>query len=336
MSIASRTAIRTVVLAGLLFAALTGSRAIAAAPDITVILLGTGSPIVEPGGLGARMPQGRAGAMTLVRAGEEVLLFDAGRGVVERLYQANAKASEITGVFLTHFHSDHTVGLPDLWLTGRLRLAWGSRTKPLEVWGPAGNVQFIGELSKAYQSDVKARSTEPHSEILGHEFDKDGVVLERNGVKVTAFTVDHGPTKPAVGYRIDYRGRSVLISGDTRYDENVIKYGIGVDLLLHEVLVASPKLLQARPGLKSIFDLHTSPEQCGEVFTKTKPKLAAYTHLVFFGGPAFGAPVPAPTVDDMIAETRKTYAGPLESGEDLMTFEIGDTVTVIRPKSANQ
>ena len=278
------------------------------------------------------MPQGRAGAMTLVRAGDETLLFDAGRGVVERLYQANTKASDLTAVFLTHFHSDHIVGLPDLWLTGRLRLAWGSRTKVLDVYGPTGNAQFIAELAKAYDADVKARSTEPHAGIAGHEFTKDGVVFDRNGVTVTAFTVDHGPTKPSVGYRIDYKGRSVLISGDTRYDENVIKYGAGVDLLLHEVLVASPKLLQARPAMKSIFDLHTSPEQCGEVFAKTKPKLAAYTHLVFFGGPAFGAPGAAPSVDEMMAETRKTYQGPLVSGEDLMVFEIGDSVKVIPPK----
>jgi len=322
------------MLVWLLGALPSGERAMAqgtGAPDITVTLLGTGSPIIEPGGLGSKMPQGRVNAMTLVRAGDEVLLFDAGRGVVERLYQANAKASDLTAVFLTHFHSDHIVGLPDLWLTGRLRLAWGSRSKPLEVWGPAGNEQFISELSKAYDADVRARPTEPHSGIVGHEFVQDGVVYEKNGVKVTAFTVDHGATKPAVGYRIDYKGRSVLISGDTRYHDNVIKYGMNVDLMLHEVLTASPKLLQARPQLKSIFDLHTSPEQCGEIFSKTRPKLAAYTHLVFFGGPAFGAPVPAPTVDDLITETRKTYAGPLEAGEDLMTFEIGDSVTVKRP-----
>jgi ribonuclease Z len=157
-------------------------------------------------------------------------------------------------------------------------------------------------------------------------------VFDRNGVQVTAFTVDHGPTKPSIGYRIDYKGRSVLISGDTRYDENVIKHGAGVDLLLHEVLIASPKLLQARPALKSIFDLHTSPEQCGEIFAKTRPKLAVYTHLVFFGGPAFGAPVPAPTVDDLISETRRTYQGPLVSGEDLMVLEVGDKIRVIPPK----
>ena len=81
----------------------------------------------------------------------------------------------------------------------------------------------------------------------------------------------------------------------------------------------------------AIFDLHTSPEQCGEVFAQDKPKLAVFTHIVLMGAPAFGVPFPAPTVQEMIDETRKVYQGPLESGVDLMTFEIGDTVSVKRP-----
>jgi ribonuclease Z len=293
------------------------------AADITVTLLGTGSPIPDP----ARM-----NAMTLVRAGQEVLLFDAGRGVVERLSQANVKGKDITAVFLTHFHSDHTVGLPDLWLTSRLRVGWwGGRTTPLEVWGPTGNAEFMQSLTKAFTSDIHARPKDTQIELVGHEFSQDGVVFNRNGVKVTAFTVDHGATKPAVGYRIDYNGRAVLLSGDTRYDENVVKYGTGVDLLLHEVLVVNPEFLAAHPELKPIFDHHTSPEQCGKVFTRAKPKLAAFTHIVFFGGPAFGSPDPAPTVQEMMQEARTTYRGPLEAGVDMMTFEIGDKVTVRPP-----
>jgi ribonuclease Z len=93
----------------------------------------------------------------------------------------------------------------------------------------------------------------------------------------------------------------------------------------------NPAVLQKVPKLKAIFDLHTSPEQCGEVFAITKPKLAAFTHIVLMGAPAFGVPFPAPTVQDMIDETRKTYQGPLESGVDLMAFEIADTVTVKPP-----
>jgi ribonuclease Z len=300
--------------------------------DILVTLLGTGSPIPEPGRLVPVSPSDRMNAMTLVKAGDEVLLFDAGRGVVQRLSQAGVEGKDITSVFLTHFHSDHTVGLPDLWLTSRLTLAWGNRKKAMDVIGPHGTEQFVANIAKAYQPDVGARPRQPKIDLVGHDFDKDGVVLDRNGVKVTAFTVDHGPAKPAVGYRIDYNGHSVLISGDTRYNENVIKYGKGVDLLIHEVLAVNPALLEKIPPLKNIFNLHTSPEQCGEVFAQDKPKLAAYTHIVLMGAPAFKVPLPAPTVDDLIAQTRKTYKGPLVAGVDLMSFEVGDKVTVIPPK----
>jgi ribonuclease Z len=301
------------------------------APDMTITLLGTGSPIPVPGHLAPVSPQDRMGAMTLVRAGQEVLLFDAGRGVVQRLSQAGVKGADITSVFLTHFHSDHTVGLPDLWLTSRLTLAWGGRTKPMDVIGPVGAKDFSGNLVRAFALDVSARPDQPQIDLIGHEFEKDGIVFDRNGVQVTAFTVDHGPAKPAVGYRIDYRGRAVLISGDTRFNQNVIKYGTGVDLLVHGVLAVNPALLQKLPRLMAIFNLHTSPEQCGQVFAQAKPKLAVFSHIVLMGAPAFGVPFPAPTVQEMIEETRKAYQGPLESGVDLMTFEIGDTVTVKRP-----
>jgi len=300
-------------------------------PDIVVTLLGTGSPIPEPGRLAPVSPQDRMNAATLVQAGEETLLFDAGRGVVERLSQAGVKGSDITSIFLTHFHSDHIVGLPDLWLTSRLTLGWGGRMKPMELVGPVGTKALAGNLAKTFAPDIAARPDQPQIDLVGHDFEQDGVVFDRNGVKVTAFTVDHGPAKPAVGYRIDYKGRSVLLSGDTRMHDNVIKYGAGVDLLLHEVAAVNPALLQKNPKLLAIFNLHASPEQCGEVFAKTRPKLAAFTHIVLMGAPAFAVPFPAPTVPDMIAETRKTYQGPLESGVDLMAFEIGDTVTVRRP-----
>jgi ribonuclease Z len=301
------------------------------APDIVVTLLGTGSPIPEPGRLMPASAQDRMNAMTLVRAGQEVLLFDAGRGVVERLSQAGVNGREITSVFLTHFHSDHIVGLPDLWLTSRLTLSWGGRTKPMEVIGPTGTKALIENLVKAFAPDVTERPDQPQIDLVGQEFDNDGTVFDRNGVRVTAFTVDHGPAKPAVGYRIDYKGRSVLISGDTRKHANVVKYGTGVDLLLHEVAAVNPAVLQKVPKLMAIFNLHTSPEQCGEIFAQAKPKLAAFTHIVLMGAPAFAVPFPAPTVQQMIDETRKSYQGPLESGVDLMTFEIGDTVTVKRP-----
>jgi ribonuclease Z len=144
---------------------------------------------------------------------------------------------------------------------------------------------------------------------------------------VTAFEVDHGAAiKPAYGYRIDYRGRSVLISGDTRFSENLISNGIGVDLLVHAIASTKPELLQ-NVVIRRILDHHTKPDEAAIVFYRTQPKLAVYTHFTQQGSPT----IPAPTVEEIIAETRKTYSGPLQAGEDLMSFDITDTGVRINP-----
>src|SRR5262249_35615327 len=144
--------------------------------------------------------------------------------------------------------------------------------------------------------------------------------------KVIAFEVDHGDViKPAYGYRIEYKGRVAVISGDTRYNQNVIKYGTGADLLVHEVAIARPELM-SDAYIRRIMAHHTTAREAGMLFEQTRPKLAAYTHLAFLSSPGI---LPA-SIADLIAETRQTYRGPLEVGEDLMCFEIGETVTVRR------
>jgi len=290
--------------------------------DFRVTLLGTGTPIPDPD---------RFGPSTLVEAGNQKLLFDAGRGATIRLRQINpskgAIMSKIDALFVTHYHSDHTLGIPDLWLTGWL--GGGGRKEPFRLIGPVGAKSLMTNLESAYALDIKIRLEDeklPPEGIAAivEEFERDGVVYDRDGVKVIAFTVDHGPAiKPAVGYRIEYKGRAVVISGDTRYDQNVIKYGTGVDLLIHEVCVARPELL-SNPFIKRIIDHHTTPREAGQVFTLAKPKMAVYSHLVFLGNDT----VPRATVDDIVVGTRETYDGPLQVGADLMSFEIGDTVIV--------
>jgi ribonuclease Z len=149
------------------------------------------------------------------------------------------------------------------------------------------------------------------------EFVQDGVVYQHGGVKVTAFAVEHG-IKPAVGYRIDYDGRSVVLSGDTNFSEIVIKYGAGADLMIHEVAVINPELLKL-PAFQTIMSIHTTPRQAGTLFARIHPKLAVYTHITQLGTPA----APPPSIADIANETRQTYEGPLAVGEDLMTFDIG-------------
>ena len=191
-----------------------------------VTLLGTGTP---------QLRLDRFGPATLVEAGDQKLLFDAGRGVPIRLEQIRVPLARLDALFITHYHSDHMNGIPDLWLTAWLP-GGGGRTQPFRVIGPTGAKELMTNLERAYAADVRIRIADQKlpaegAAVTTEEFSSDGVVYERNGVRVTAFEVDHGAEiKPAYGYRIDYRGRSVLISGDTRFSENLIRNGKGVDL----------------------------------------------------------------------------------------------------------
>jgi len=290
--------------------------------EFKVTLLGTASPQPRPD---------RFGPSTLVEAGGQKFIIDAGRGVPIRLRQLGIQLGKIDALFITHYHSDHTSGIPDLWLTGWLPPAYARRTTPFRVIGPVGAKDLIGNLERAYALDIKIRLEDeklPPSGIQTEvkEFEQDGIVYEKDGVKVIAFTVDHGAAiKPAVGYRIEYQGHAAVISGDTRYDQNVIKNGTGADVLIHEVASARPELM-SNLFIQRIIDHHTTPEEAGRVFAQAHPKLAAYTHLVLLSSPT----VSEPTLDEVVAETRKNYAGPLEVGEDLMSFDIGDAVTVHR------
>ena len=152
------------------------------------------------------------------------------------------------------------------------------------------------------------------------EFDRDGVVYEKNGVKVIAFEVDHGDViKPAYGYRIEYGGRVAVISGDTRYNENVIKYGAGADLLVHEVAVARPELMQ-EAYIQRIVAHHVTPREAGRVFAQARAE-ARGLHALCHARQRADSPAHPRR---LVAETRQTYDGPLELGEDLMSFEIGE------------
>jgi ribonuclease Z len=297
------------------------------ASDFRVTLLGTGTPVPNPD---------RFGPCTLVEAGSQKLLIDAGRGAPIRLSQLKLPIGRIDVQLLTHYHSDHTSGVPDVWLTGWLESYYGTRKTPYRVIGPTGARELIENLERAYALDIKIRVVDeklPLSGIATHitEFDRDGTVYEKDGVKLIAFEVDHGDViKPCYGYRFEYGRRVAVFSSDTRYNQNVIKYGAGADLLVHEVASARPELMK-EAYVQRIIGHHTTPREAGRVFAQTKPKLAAFTHILQLGSER----IPPPTIDDIVAETRQTYDGPLVVGEDLMAFEIGETVSVrrLRPSS---
>lgn len=284
-------------------------------PAFRVTLLGTGNP---------RPAMSRFGPSILVEAGSRKLIFDCGRGATQRLYQLGISFAEADELFLTHLHSDHAVGIPDLWLTGWVM----GRGVPLRVWGPAGTADMAAHLQQAYEFDVHIRRDVDEKlpaegvRIEAHDIEQ-GAAYEKDGVKVTAFTVDHGLVKPALGYRVDFAGRSVVLSGDTRFSENLIQFALGTDVLIHEVL----DLDAYRPAdsiytpeqVQRVIDHHTTAEQAGILFSRVKPRLAVYSHIV---------PIEAP---NLIAVTRKKYSGPLEVGEDLMMIDIGERLQVHRP-----
>lgn len=296
-----------------------------AAQNLKVTLLGTGTP---------RPLIDRFGPSTLIQTDKETLLFDCGRGVAQRIWQLQIPLRQVSDLFLTHLHSDHLVGIPDFWLTGWLPTNYGGRKTPLRVWGPVGTKEMMSSLEKAFQPDYRIRIEDeklpPEAFPVIAQDIKEGVVYEKNGIKITAFEADHFPGKdiePCFGYRIDYAGRSVVISGDTRFSENLLSFSKGADVLIYEVAAAKEELLKTSVATQRIIDHHTSPEEAGKVFSRVKPKLAVYYHLVLVASNT----IKPPTVEDLITMTRKTYSGPLEVGEDLMVIEVGDTVKVSRP-----
>lgn len=280
---------------------------------LTVTILGSGG--------GPAVNLQRFGPSILVEAGDQWLLFDCGRGAMLRAKELGVPFHQLDKLFLTHLHSDHIIDIPDLLLTPWIA---GRRT-PLEVWGPAGTRDMMNHLLAAFSFDIHMRRDIDEKfpgegvTVSSHDIEE-GTIFERHGVKVTAFLVDHGPVKPAFGYRIDYGNHSVALSGDTRPSQNLIRFARGVDVLIHEAI--DPQEFRARrtsltrEQVERVIAHHSTPEEAGRIFAAVDPRLAVYAH--------------APTSDSVMARTRKVYGGRLEGGEDMMTIEIGEQIQVRR------
>ena len=268
--------------------------------EMRVTLLGTGTPFPNAE---------RFGSAILVEVAGKRFLFDCGRGVVIRLTQVGVSPKEIDGLFLTHLHSDHVVGIPDLWLSGWFL----GRTKPLPIWGPPGSRSMVDHLAQAFGFDIRIRQAPPDPlPVKGVEIDakeiEQGEIYNDGSTRVSAFLVDHGTVKPAFGYRIDSAGHSLVISGDTKFCQTLVDFARGSDCLLHAAWSAGWKN-STPPSKRSI----ASVEDAGRVFAIVKPKLGVVYHYKDEEG--------------LEEAVRKEYKGPFVIARDLMVINVGKTVT---------
>lgn len=269
-----------------------------------LIMLGTGTPYPSPTA---------SGPAAAVVYGKRVFLFDAGTGVMRRMNAAKLPINGPEATFITHLHSDHTLGYSDLILTSWLM----RRVKPLQVYGPHGLQRMTDLLLEAYSEDIKIRIEGLEKELPGayrvnvHEINP-GVVYDSAGVKITAFPVLHGNWKEAYGYRIDTPGRSIVISGDTRPSKALIAASKNVDILVHEVYSEKHLAPENRPGgeywPQYNREFHTSDVELGKIAKQVNPKLLVLTHIIRMGA----------TDKELIEGIRKGgYVGKVVIGKDL-------------------
>jgi ribonuclease Z len=288
----------------------------ARADGLRVHLIGTGGPELTPD---------RAGISTLVDANGRKLLFDVGRGALQNIYLSRIHPNDVTRIFLTHLHNDHYEGLSSLWLTPWFMFG---RKQQIELWGPPGTARMVEGMRLMFEHDIEHRSNPVFKRddlnIKVKEI-AEGVVYDEGGIVVTPFPVEHHDGNPAFGYRLDAGNRSILLSGDTTYHENVVKYGKNVDVMVHNVVAFSEAMHKAG-AMQPVLDKLTTPEQAAQVFTKAAPRLAVFSHIV-------KKELPGAAGDDIVLErTRKAgYAGPLRMGIDRMTIDVGSEITVSPP-----
>jgi ribonuclease Z len=283
-------------------------------------LCGAGSPFPDPD---------RSGPCTVVIAGRDMFVVDAGGGSAVQLARMQLNPGQLRAVLLTHYHSDHIGGLGDLLLQ---RWIGANASQPLPVYGPQGLQQVLAGVEDAYRLDAGYRTahhgetvapppgfgTEPRSFDVSVEARR--VLLDSPSLQVVAFRVDHGPVSPAVGYRFRYKDRTVVISGDTRRSAAVQREAKGVDLLVHEAL--SPQLVRMmehsfaraeRPRLAQIMadirNYHASPVEAAQVAAAAGARMLVFNHIV--------PPLPVPGLEAKFLEgTAEEFGGPIQVGRD--------------------
>lgn len=273
-----------------------------------VVLLGTGTPNAEPD---------RSGPALAIVVNGTPYLVDAGPGVVRRANEAFQKGVEglamkrLSTVFLTHLHTDHTLGLPDLIFTPWVL----ERTEPLRIYGPTGTQEMARHIEEAYAADVRVRLSglEPANptgyRVEAHDV-APGVVFQDENVTVTAFSVAHGAWKEAFGYRFDTPDRTIVVSGDTSPTRAIVEQCNGCDVLVHEVYSQAGWEKRDPVWREYHAASHTSAPALGRLAREARPKLLVLTHQLLWGA----------TPEEVLAEVRAEFPGTVVYGRDLDVF----------------
>lgn len=282
--------------------------------QVKVALLGTGTPNPDPE---------HSGCSIAICVGDQSYIVDFGPGLVRQAaalsprYGGKIKALDaknLTTAFLTHLHSDHTTGYPDLILTPWVM----GRNKPLEVYGPEGTKRMTTHILEAYREDISYRlyGTEPANNqgwrVNAHEFFEDGLIYSDSLVRVEAFHVPHGSWPNAFGFRFTVQGKVIVISGDTAPCDNILKYAQDVDLLIHEVY--SKKGFDTKNEFWKNYHKqnHTSAPELGKIANQCQVKKLVLYHLLPWGS----------SDQEMLNEIASYYNGEVIVGKDLMVIEL--------------
>ncbi len=274
---------------------------------IEVVTLGTGSPLPDAN---------RAGPATLVRAGTTTWLVDAGRAVLMRLSAAGSGAGALSGVLLTHLHSDHITDLNDVMTT---RWVTSFAPSPLEVHGPTGTGEVVDSLLAALRSDIAYRTGHHEDlswplpvEVIEHD---GGVLAETDGVVVRCAPTDHRPVAPTLAYRVEYAGSSVVVAGDTVPCSSLDDLCLGADVLVITAIRKDIISALQLPRLQDVCDYHSSVEEAAQTAARAGVSILVLTHHV-------PAPVPEQE-EEWRARAAEYFEGEIVVAVDLTTVRVG-------------
>ena len=273
---------------------------------LNITFLGTGTP---------RPNIEKLGPSLLIKHKNYESLIDVGRGTTLRLNQIGNDFSKINEIYLSHFHFDHTIGLPDLWLTSNL---WQKKTNTF-VFGPAGVKKFCNNIYEAYKLDLKYRLKEnSYSELVCFNFDNYEDNKAKSSVNISSFKNNHGHVDNSYGFRISFQDKKIVYSGDTSVSENVLSNAKDADILIHEVIAMSDKIYEKNKKLRDVAATHTTVKQLISILKKTKPKLTILNHALLFGV----------SEKSVLEKIKKDYKGEVIFSYDLMSLDVGNEINI--------